>query len=70
MTRIDPVSTAREGLQRAEDRLAKSAQKVAEGDISADTMVQTKLDANDVRVQQKNLKLMLESEDSILDIIG
>lgn len=70
MRLIDSISTALQGLLRAEDKLAQTAERISKGDISADALVEAKLDANNVKLQAKNLKKMTEVEDDVLDILA
>ncbi len=67
---VSALSNALAGLFRAKENMAKSAERVASGDISAESLVQSKIDALDVKTQTKNVKLMMEQEEDLLDIIA
>lgn len=70
MAKIDPVQNALQGVLRAEDRLAKAAEKVSVGDVSAESMVAVKQEELAVKVQLKNLKKINEIEDEVLDLLA
>lgn len=67
---IDPVSKALQGLLNAQSGVAQAADKVATGDISAESMVDLARASTNVEAQAKNVKLMVETEKSVLDIIA
>ncbi|NLF24206.1 MAG: hypothetical protein GX589_00920 [Deltaproteobacteria bacterium] len=67
---VSPISTALAGLNRARENLNSSAEKVARGNIDVDTLVDAKVAAQDVKVQAKNLSLMLKRDKEILDILA
>lgn len=67
---ISGIGVALEGLLRAETKLAKSAERVAGGDISSKAIVDTKIDSLNVKAQAKNLALQAETEKDVLDILA
>ncbi|MCB0336671.1 MAG: hypothetical protein KDD62_10210 [Bdellovibrionales bacterium] len=67
---IDPVSRALQGLLNAESKVAEAADKIATGDISADSMVALARESTNVKAQVKNVKAMLDTESSVLDILA
>lgn len=67
---IDPVSKALTGLLSAQDKLAQAADTVASGDLDPKALVDVNLEATNVKAQSKNLKLMLDQDKAILDILA
>jgi hypothetical protein len=67
---MNAISTALVGLNRAREDLNASAERVARGHIDVGTLVDAKVAAQDVKVQTKNLSLMLERDEEILDILA
>lgn len=55
---------------RASDRLNSSAQRVAEGDVSAESIIDTKVAARDVEANLKVIKVVDEMEKRLLDEIA
>lgn len=67
---INALSSALAGLNRARDELNSSAQRISKGDTEIGALVDAKVAAFDVRVQSKNLSLMMEQEEEVLDILA
>lgn len=67
---IDPLSNALKGLQVAETRLATAAEKVSKGDLSAENIVDVKVQTTNVKAQAVVIKKLAETEDEILDILA
>ena len=67
---MNAISTALAGLNRAREDLNASAERVSRGHIDVGTLVDAKVAAQDVKVQTKNLSLMLERDEEILDILA
>ena len=67
---IDPLSNALKGLQVEETRLATAAEKVSKGDLSAENIVDVKVQTTNVKAQAVVIKKLAETEDEILDILA
>jgi hypothetical protein len=67
---ISSISNNISALHLAEKRLSDTAVKIAKGDLSAENMVQAKLDQHDIKAQAKVIKATNELEDEILDILA
>jgi len=70
MKSTDALNTAVQGLFRAQERLATSAEKVANGDVSAESLIDTKLSTNDVKAQLKAVSIISDTEKKLLDEIA
>jgi hypothetical protein len=64
------VSTALEGLKRSTSKLAESAATIASGDLEPESIIDLKINENDVKLQSKNLKIMLDQDQELLDILA
>lgn len=68
--KVNAMSAALQGLQQSKERLNNAAVAVAQGDISADTAVETKIAVRDVQAQLKTIKVLDEVEQNLLDTIA
>lgn len=66
----DAIGKATQGVLSAQERVATSAQRVSRGDVSTEAIVQTKLDATNLKAQVKGLKSIMELEESVLNILA
>jgi hypothetical protein len=64
------IQNALKGLLRAGERIYKASDKVAKGDVSPESLVETKLASLDVKAQIKNIKILSETEKRLLDEIA
>ena len=67
---MSSIQVALQGLIRSGERLNQSAEKIAQGDISSESLVDFKISETDTRAQLKALQLISETEKSLLDIIA
>lgn len=67
---MSAIQTALQGLINSGERLYKSADRIARGDVSAESMVDFKLAEHDSLAQMKALKSIADTEKHLLDIIA
>jgi hypothetical protein len=67
---INALGNALQGLMRAEERLGKTSEKIASGDVSVENLVDAKIEARDVKTQAKALSIISKVEDEVLDILA
>ena len=68
--KTDALNSALDGINRARERLNSSAQRVAEGEVSAEAMIETKLAARDVEANLKVVKVVDDLQKKLLDEIA
>lgn len=66
----NPLTIALQGLQRSRERFSESVTRVASGDISAEALVDTKINELDVKAQLATIRRVSDLEESVLDIIA
>ena len=67
---IHAISSVMQGLARASKELNNSAQRIASGDVSPESLVDFKVKASDVRVQGTTLRWLQDEERNLLDILA
>jgi len=67
---IEGVGIALTGLRGASEDLYRSHQRIAEGEINAEAIVESKVAELDYKAQLVNLASALETEEAILDILA
>ncbi|MCB1051209.1 MAG: hypothetical protein H6510_04215 [Acidobacteria bacterium] len=58
------------GFQRAQERLLTASDRIASGSLSVENIVEQVAAATDVKAQLKNVKVALELEDHIIDLLA
>jgi flagellar hook protein FlgE len=64
------LSQALQGISRASERVATAASDIASGNIEAENMVEMKLAERDYQANAKSLKIQMDMEKDILDILA
>ena len=67
---MEAIGTALTGYRGASEHFNQATRRIAEGQIEAETIVDSKVAELEVKAQLANLKAALEIEDSVLNILA
>ncbi len=55
---------------RAQERVANSAEKISQGQVDAENLIDLKVASTDAQAQMKTIKIISETEDRLIDEIA
>jgi hypothetical protein len=67
---MDAIGSAFSGLQRATQQLNSSAQRISQGEIEAEPIVDSKIAETAFKANLATLDTVFETQESILDILA
>jgi len=67
---MNAIGPALNGLNRATQQFNAGTQRIAQGDIEPEAIVNSKIAQRDVEVQLVNVKAALETQEAALDILA